>query len=998
MMRRPFSPGVLSLLAVLLVLWSCGDDSTSPSADTQPPEVTIASPTTEATWQTGDASLTISGTASDDVGVTEVTWAVGGGTTGNATGTTSWSATVPLSPGSNTVTIRAEDAAGNPGTASLTVTVDASGPTVALLQPTSEDEHLTSETPVEVSGTASDQSGLDRVEWSIEGGDSGTAQGTTSWIIPGLDLEEGTNVLTVTAFDEHDNSSSATLTLILDQTEPTLALSQPVENGGHYNTMEEAVIVSGTASDAGGLERIEWSVQGGASAEATGTDDWQIEELPLEHGENQVTVTAFDRAGNEATATFTVLRYEALAEISMSPSVVLTNSNQQIRVTVAVDPDLQVAAGGVRLVAVDAAGAVVEEFGTLEDDGDLENGDEILGDGVYSALLVISRSTPEDLRVQAVAAVTGGATAEARSPIRILEISPPTSSTADQLLLEVQHDAAASLDASLSQGTSLTTAVSDLVQEIAGREGVADVESTGETSISITYESGLIGGLLLTKTDASGTPTTRGGALVQSPQVQGQTLRPAPTITSLSTADQQFAISRSVSADTTKRAKGRTVPLAQQTRGTPPPSSAGATATSGSSGPNEILNRKVLIYAPYEAVWDPYNEGPDLVAMLEASDMEFDVTYLSNQQATVEALEILTDYGLVVLATHGSAGRHILTGEVATEEKREQYDAQRQAGQVVVWTYIEIDEDEEGAAIREDVFGVTDTFIDALAGTFPQSLIVNNSCESTLREDLTDAFLAKGAETYMGYSAIVSSAFAVEMVLELIEPMVDVDLASVGDAFTSDQIDPHGSWGAEFELRGSEQLRYSVEFGNSGFEAGNLTGWTALGDGRVISRLGTENPVEGQYMGIISTGLGFTTSSGAIYQTFVLPEDAEGMRFDWNFISEEFLDWIGTEFQDRFKVSLIRPGQPAEDLFSKSVDDIAEEWGCPQDGGPECELISVSPDIIFDQGDVYMTGWQTLELDLSAYQGQLITLVFSASDVGDSIYDTAILLDDLVLY
>lgn len=986
-----------ALLAVLLVIWSCGDDSTSPTADTQAPEVSIASPTTEATWETGEASLTISGTATDDVGVTEVTWAVDGGATGNATGTSSWSATVQLSTGSNTVTIRAEDAAGNQGTAALTVTVDASGPTVAILQPTSEDEHLTSETPVEVSGTASDQSGLDRVVWSIEGGDSGTAQGTASWAIPALDLEEGTNVLTVTAFDEHDNSSSATLTLELDQTEPTVTLAQPVENGGQYNTIEAAVNVAGTASDAGGVERVEWSVQGGASADASGTEDWQIEELPLEHGENEISITAVDRAGNEATATFTAMRYQALAEISMSPSVILTNSNQQIRVTVAVDPDLQVAAGGVRLVAVDAAGTVVEELGTLEDDGELDNGDEILGDGVYSALLVISRSNPEELRVQALADVTGGATAEARSPIRILEINPPTTSSADQLLLEVQHDAAASLDASLSQGTSLTSAVSDLVQEIAGREGVADVESTGETSITITYESGLIGGLLLTLTDASGTPTTRGGAQVQLPQVEGQILRPAPTITSLSTVDQQSTRSRSVSADTVKRAKGPTVPLAQQTRGTPPPSAAGATATFGSSGPDEILNRKALIYAPYEAVWAPFNEGPDLEAMLEASALEFDITYLSNQEATVEALENLTDYGLVVMATHGASGRHLLTGEVATEEKREQYDAQRQAGQITVFTNIEIDEDEEGAAISEDVFGVTDLFIDDLAGTFPQSLIVNNSCESTKREDLADAFLAKGAETYMGHSEIVNSDFAVDRVLELIAPMVGADLETVGSAFTPGQIDDT-QWEAEFELRGNEQLHYSVEFGNAGFEAGNLAGWTAIGDGRVISRLGTENPVEGQYMGIISTGLGFTTSSGAIYQTFVVPEDTEGMRVNWNFISEEFLEWIGTAFQDRFAVRLIQPEQAAEVLFSRTVDDIAEEWGCPQNGGPDCELISVSPDIIFDQGDVHMTGWQTLELDLSAYQGQLITLIFSASDVGDSIYDTAILLDDLVLY
>jgi hypothetical protein len=118
----------------------------------------------------------------------------------------------------------------------------------------------------------------------------------------------------------------------------------------------------------------------------------------------------------------------------------------------------------------------------------------------------------------------------------------------------------------------------------------------------------------------------------------------------------------------------------------------------------------------------------------------------------------------------------------------------------------------------------------------------------------------------------------------------------------------------------------------------------------------------------------------------------------WNFLSEEFLEWIDTEFQDRFDVYVIRPNQSAEFLFSKTVDDIAADRQCPRGGGPQCSLEPVSPGIVFDQGDVHMTGWQTLDLDLTPYRGQVITLVLSASDVGDSIYDTAILLDGLVLY
>jgi hypothetical protein len=61
-------------------------------------------------------------------------------------------------------------------------------------------------------------------------------------------------------------------------------------------------------------------------------------------------------------------------------------------------------------------------------------------------------------------------------------------------------------------------------------------------------------------------------------------------------------------------------------------------------------------------------------------------------------------------------------------------------------------------------------------------------------------------------------------------------------------------------------------------------------------------------------------------------------------------------------------------------------------------LISVSPGIVFDEGGVFMTGWQTSNLDVSAFVGKRITLIIRAGDVGDSVYDTAILLDDVSVH
>ena len=90
------------------------------SKDVTPPAIQILSPNFTV-GSTSNPSVTISGSASDNVGVTSVKWSDGYGNTGQATGTTAWSATVPLLSGTNVITIRAYDAAGNSGWRSLTI-------------------------------------------------------------------------------------------------------------------------------------------------------------------------------------------------------------------------------------------------------------------------------------------------------------------------------------------------------------------------------------------------------------------------------------------------------------------------------------------------------------------------------------------------------------------------------------------------------------------------------------------------------------------------------------------------------------------------------------------------------------------------------------------------------------------------------------------------------------------------------------------------------------
>ena len=101
-------------------------------ADTTPPTIVFTSPSANDTI-VSSAILPVSGTASDNVGVTGVSVRVNGGSWSAASGTTAWSKSLTLSSGSNTIEAYASDAAGNTSAiASRTVTYQPAVPKIAV--------------------------------------------------------------------------------------------------------------------------------------------------------------------------------------------------------------------------------------------------------------------------------------------------------------------------------------------------------------------------------------------------------------------------------------------------------------------------------------------------------------------------------------------------------------------------------------------------------------------------------------------------------------------------------------------------------------------------------------------------------------------------------------------------------------------------------------------------------------------------------------------------
>ena len=174
------------------------------TADTEPPVVSVSGPET-----VSNPLLNLNGTASDNQEITEVTWENNRGGSGIASGTSSWAITgITLGEGENVITISATDAAGNVGIADIYVTytlpVDTTTPVVSISGPDS-----VSESVVDLSGTASDDTGVTGVTWVNDRGGSGVVQGTINWTITGIGLSEGVNDITVSARDAAGNVGSA---------------------------------------------------------------------------------------------------------------------------------------------------------------------------------------------------------------------------------------------------------------------------------------------------------------------------------------------------------------------------------------------------------------------------------------------------------------------------------------------------------------------------------------------------------------------------------------------------------------------------------------------------------------------------------------------------------------------------------------------------------------------------------------------------------------------
>jgi chitodextrinase len=295
-------------------MWALGPYSAS--ADATPPTASVTAPSKGATVS-GTATMTAQ--ASDNVGVSNVNFYVDGlfqGATYSSPFTYHWD-TTRVSNGVHWINVVAFDNAGNYSSdGGYTVTtangvsggggsVDATPPSIAVTAPANG---ATVSGGVAASASASDNVGVTKVEFSVDGALLATSIGAPygfTW--DASKAAPGPHTITATAYDAAGNKSTASVTVTVptppDATPPAVSITSPA-NGA---TISGAVQVQANATDDVGVTRVELSVDGSpVSSLSAGPWTFGLDTTTLANGTHTLTLEAYDAAANSSSGEVSV--------------------------------------------------------------------------------------------------------------------------------------------------------------------------------------------------------------------------------------------------------------------------------------------------------------------------------------------------------------------------------------------------------------------------------------------------------------------------------------------------------------------------------------------------------------------------------------------------------------------------------------------------------------------------------------------------------------------
>lgn len=744
---------------------------------------------------------------------------------------------------------------------------------------------------------------------------------------------------------------------------------------GHATVAGSIVEVAGVLF--GNADEITWTnLDNGASGNAKGAPFFQTLPITLAQGDNHIVLTAKNKTEtvtDAITITFNST-FSFQDRLRINPSVVKKGKAATVSAQIAIGKAANVVAGSIKLMKVDATGGM-SPLGVMNDDGNISSsGDEIKGDGIYTFKLNVSNANPGSQLYR----------------------------------VQLQYDIA---------GTK-ATAFSD----IASVEVVEDLTASE------------CDGAMAALKEASDAGKAAGGGEAGQ-QAALDKLKANGVVDSAGLA----------STDGSSKGAGVWVRFKNGTLGAVDLGGQGGNRGAGSGGPGagsadpdlalttvQVQSKRALLLDPFAKSFgaDEIATAGDQMAKLQCP--AYTVDSFKDTAADLHQFRHMYEYGVVAVASHGDAYFKDLAADTKTG-----YGWQPTGSQEVVWTGHAVQCSYFGAAgapaktcqagsnanpagtpcgpeseclinaaggggvcvdhLTADLrrgrvilgsggtYGITPAFFKKHAEqAFPRSLVYLGACRSAWNGTMASELFAAGAAAVLGYTGYVSNDFATKWGATFFDNLIgQKQLSGVAHVQIEDAKNP----GTYFSLVGAQNLDAAyTEILNPSFESGNIQGWLKSGDGRVISQLGATGPVAGKFMGIVSTGLGFTTENGELKQTFCVPAGKTQFSFWWKYYSEEFEEYCGSSYQDQFLAKLEKPKLGAKTVVDAKIDDLCK-------GGPQFHGLTQA-DVAFDQGGVFMTPWIQSKADVTPFAGNgNVTLRFFTKDTGDSIYDTAVLFD-----
>lgn len=247
------------------------------------------------------SSVAFNGIATGGSGEYTYSWTFPGGTPANASGQ---SADVVFnSAGSFTVIFSVVDSNGTSNSDTVTITVSDTAVTSvnATITSPATDLTTTTNTPVNLSGTASGGTGSYSYRWDIPGGSVRTA--TTRDVNNVTFANAGVYLVTFTVTDSSGNTASDTVQITVNQAQITATITFP---GGGSITITQGDTIDFSASASGGVApyTYNWSIPNGTPSSATGQNPPTITFNSVSTATTTLTVT--DSNGDTGTDSIVV--------------------------------------------------------------------------------------------------------------------------------------------------------------------------------------------------------------------------------------------------------------------------------------------------------------------------------------------------------------------------------------------------------------------------------------------------------------------------------------------------------------------------------------------------------------------------------------------------------------------------------------------------------------------------------------------------------------------